>query len=483
MKTELRVGLFVIGAVLIFVYLSLNIDAFRMDHNNYDSYVAYFEDTSGLLKKADVKTSGVRIGWVDNIYLREGGKAEVHLKINKNYRLAMNAFAIIQQESLLGQRSIEIDQGDFAMGALEPGSTLAMPGKSSASVGDLIDQCRDIAHNVGDVAHAVRQAVASPHGKNRMNGTLDNIYHASETLSRELPILSNHIKNRAMPAIEDVGYAATSVGTTADRATVTFNHASKMIDNINKGKGFIGKLATEDKAYKDLTHTITQVKEYVDRLSRVQTHVDIASEYTFKTSKSKVYGNLFVWPSSTYFYQIQLTSSENGIIERTVTYNEWYDKNGKLLDTTDPSLSTRDKLEFAHRVERIHQRKNVFQFGFQFGKRFADCLTLRIGLFEGAGGFAAAYDTLFANKKLFFTTGVELFDFGGTKRIGASKPFIKWITTLGLPSNVLYLSLGLNDIAGDQGPLPQLGCGLHFNDEHMKYFSSLFAGLLSSISR
>ena len=71
-----------------------------MDHKNYDTYVTFFDDAGGLDVKSAVKISGVRVGRVDHIYLREGGRTEVHLSVNKSYRLALNAYAIIQQESI-----------------------------------------------------------------------------------------------------------------------------------------------------------------------------------------------------------------------------------------------------------------------------------------------------------------------------------------------------------------------------------------------
>ena len=64
-----------------------------------------------------------------------------------------------------------------------PGATLAMPGKSAANVGDLIDQLRDIAQNVGDITHSFRTIFASKKESSSLK-TLQNVSNASENALR-----------------------------------------------------------------------------------------------------------------------------------------------------------------------------------------------------------------------------------------------------------------------------------------------------------
>ena len=91
MRTETRVGIFIVIAIGVFVYLSINIGAFRLDTAQYYSYKTYFDDTGGLDAKAPVKIAGVSVGWVDGIELLKEGKAEIKLRVGKNIKLAKNA--------------------------------------------------------------------------------------------------------------------------------------------------------------------------------------------------------------------------------------------------------------------------------------------------------------------------------------------------------------------------------------------------------
>ncbi|HEB41866.1 MAG TPA: MCE family protein, partial [Candidatus Dependentiae bacterium] len=88
-KIETRVGIFVLAALGVFIYMGFKIGAFRFDRAKYNKYIMYFEDISGLSRKADVKIAGVRIGWVEKINLvpNHDLRAEAEVMILKSYTL------------------------------------------------------------------------------------------------------------------------------------------------------------------------------------------------------------------------------------------------------------------------------------------------------------------------------------------------------------------------------------------------------------
>ena len=88
MKLETKVGLFIITAISIFVYLSINIRAFRFDKDQFYLYKAYFDDTGGLSAKASIRIAGVEVGWVESVRLMPGAKAELELKIHGKNKLS-----------------------------------------------------------------------------------------------------------------------------------------------------------------------------------------------------------------------------------------------------------------------------------------------------------------------------------------------------------------------------------------------------------
>ena len=184
MNTETRVGIFILVAISVFLYLSLNIRAFRFDKNQYYTYKAYFDDTGGLTTKSAVKIAGVDVGWVDTINLLDNGKAEVVMRVSRDNKLAKNAFAMIHQDGLIGAKTLEIDPGSPATGYILPGGTLAMPGKTPASVGELLDQFRDIAATIQDITSSLKSVFASQQGEDNLKTALNSIARASERMCR-----------------------------------------------------------------------------------------------------------------------------------------------------------------------------------------------------------------------------------------------------------------------------------------------------------
>lgn len=513
MKTETRVGIFVIGSLMVFLYLSFNIGALRMDHKNYDTYVTFFNDTGGLDLKAPVKTSGVRIGWVDSISLHSGGKAEVHIKINKAYKLALNAYAMIQQESLLGQKIVELDQGDFATGTLVPGATLAMPGKSTTNVGDLIDEMRDIAQNASDIASSLKEVVASKEGHRQLKESLRNISSAAENFSSTMDMVdrilhkkegkikdiidnldgttrslddgvpkvvnainktSADIRSKVLPEIAKAGPALDSVGEAAVQAREGFRQAEQVMDKINSGKGVVGKLINEDETYGDLKKTIHGLKEYVGRMQSVQLYVDMHSENLFKYTQNKGYFDLKIRPRSDYFYMFQIATDEFGTIERKVEDVVRRDAYGDTIPTSLLSAA-RDRVEFPDQVERVTRTKNTLHYGLQFGKRF-NRLAFRAGLFEGAVGAAVDYYVPLDTDAVHWVTSLEVFDMRGIKRLNDSRPHVKWLNKVHFMKN-MYTCFGFDDFLSRRSASPFFGAGLRFNDADLKYFISLFSSV------
>jgi phospholipid/cholesterol/gamma-HCH transport system substrate-binding protein len=500
-KTETRVGIFVISSVLVFLYLSFNIGALRIDQKNYDTYISFFDDTGGLDLKALVKTSGVRVGWVEAIHLREGGKAEVHLKINKAYKLALNAYAMIQQETLLGGKIVELDQGDFSTGTLSPGTTLAMPGKSTTNVGDLIDQCRDIAQNVSDVAYSFKTVFSSREGRQQLEGTLRHVSEASENVAsisdsldrivtKKETVIASAIDNVeatarelrvAVPKIThvvtDSAPTITAVKEASDKVRDGFSEAEQVLSKINTGKGVVGKLINEDETYDDLRRTIHGIKEYVHRMQSLQIYVDMHSESLFKYGRNKGFMDIKIRPSHDYFYQIQVCADDFGTFDRQVEQVVRRDSYGDELKTNGLE-DMRHRLKYADTVERVVRQKNTYTFGVQFGKRF-DRLALRIGLIEGLIGAAADYYVPLNTDMVHWITSLEVFDMQGIKRLNDNRPHLKWINKLMVMRN-LYTCFGIDDIISRENASPFWGIGLRFTDADLKYFLSMLAGIGST---
>jgi ABC-type transport system involved in resistance to organic solvents, periplasmic component len=497
-KTETRVGIFVIISIGIFLYLSLNIGAIRLDQRQYYLYKTYFDDTGGLAERAPVKIAGVEIGWVDSINLMENGKGQVNMMIHKRNKLARNAYATIQQEGLIGTKHIEIDPGDPTTGTLPPGATLAMPGRPATNVSELLDQFKEIASGVQEVVTSFKNTVGTRQGEENLRVALNNVALASQRIANFSQVLERSISRNenninlmlhdfrktafhlqeTIPAIRN-DFNRVTLALTDDtlphfshasqEAEKTFKSAGELTDKLNTGKGTLGKLITSDETYGGIKKTINGIQNMVEKANTVDVLLDMHSESHFKTNDSKGYLEVQLRPESDYFYNIQLVSSEYGRIMKKEVYRKRFDEHGEYMQT-DNLDTLYHKMRLADRVEKTTRIKNDILFGFQFGKRF-NRVALRIGMFEDSFGAACDFYVPLNTNYFHWITSLEAFDFKGSNRLDSTRPHFKWNNKLFFMRN-LYTSFGFDDFCSKNRATPFFGAGLRFGDDDIKYLLS-----------
>jgi phospholipid/cholesterol/gamma-HCH transport system substrate-binding protein len=119
MKTELKVGVFVLLGLGVLGYLSLNVSDAPTQSSGGITVTAYFDNVAGLVRGAEVRAAGVRVGRVQGIEL-ERGKARVELELFPGVKLPRDSQASISSLGLLGEKYVEIKPGTFD---LQPGGT------------------------------------------------------------------------------------------------------------------------------------------------------------------------------------------------------------------------------------------------------------------------------------------------------------------------------------------------------------------------
>jgi phospholipid/cholesterol/gamma-HCH transport system substrate-binding protein len=500
-NNETRVGAFIIVAIGIFFYLSFNIGSLRFDSSSFAYYKTYFEDTQGLDTKSPVKIAGVKVGWVDSIKLLDAGRAEISLRIKQTHKLSRNAYATISQDGMIGSKTIEIDPGDPSTGTLPPGSTLAMPGKTSANLPDIMERIKDISDSVQDVVSVFKGVFASPRGESLLQSSLDNLSVASEKLSnfshkidntitkneekidsfisnidassQELSSGIPKVKDSIVSAGNEMATTSKKFGQTADFATETFKQTEQVASKINEGSGTLGKLINDSQLHKDIHDTVKGVKGFVGKAHNLEIDLNMLSERTFRTGNSRGSLDLSFRTYQDYFYNLQICSDEYGQFDRTITHHNYYNADGTQIDSNSTTgLNDYQKGQiFVSRAEEVKQNLTKPTFGFQFGKTF-DRLTLRVGMFENNFGFAADLRMPIKNDKVRWETSFEAFDFAGYSRIDDDRPRMRWRNKISFMDH-LYTTFGLEDIVSRGRASPFYGGGLTFNDDDIKYLISM----------
>jgi phospholipid/cholesterol/gamma-HCH transport system substrate-binding protein len=523
-KTETRVGLFVLAAIAVFIYMGFSIGVFRFDAANYTRYTIYFNDVSGLSAKADVKIAGVKVGWVELIELAENDQAKAEIMVHKKYTLYEDAYAVVRQDGLLGTKYLELVSGDPLLPRLEAGQTLSKPSKPAVSVDKLLSQAQVIASNIEDVSASFKDVLGGDKGREQLEHILENISQAvtkfasfAETIDRsitrneekldtflaigdEFRDLSRRLSEEVFPALKesmekisgvfdrDFNRIATRLESTASaledasiQARDGLRSVGSVAGKIDDGKGLLGKLVNEDETYRDLKIAVEGVKNYFAKIDSLQVVIDTHFESMYRYAEhwneenGKGYFDIRIHPQEDYFYLIQLVGDLKGSVYRDTIYREWYSQRDSRFNLNELTMDDHQKLRFAPKIETQIFRRNTLKFGLQFGRIFSN-IAFRFGIFESYAGAAIDVEIPFDTEKFRWVTSLEAFDFRGWNRYHDRRPHIKWINKVYFLRN-LYFAFGADDFISKHNTNAFFGGGIRFGDDDLKYFFSGMGGM------
>lgn len=495
-KTETSVGLFILVAIIIFLYMTFQIGFLRLDTARYNEYIVYFHDISGLSKKADVQIAGVRVGWVNNVELvNNGQQVRADIMILKEYTIYNDAYGIIRQDGLLGTKYVEIIPGDPLLSRIKAGGILMKPSKDPVSVDEIMSEFQDIARNLNEVSRSFKEVFSGDVGTQRLEKAVEgfndataniaNFSHAidgvidrnkqafgdmiedlhvfSRDLKSEFPGLSNDVRDGINRFSDSVEGAARPIGEVAEK--------------INNGEGVLGKLISDETVARDLREAITGVKDYfetVDRLAIIfDTHVEsmygLGNDMDFEDAKG--YFNVRVHPVEDYFYLVGLVGSYSGRIVRKETYTRWYKNDGCEIRPENINFTDkRDELRFAPNIQKEKREFDRYLLNLQLGKIFGD-LAFRTGLMDGTFGVGLDFDIPFASQDYRWVMTFEAFDFYGRNRIDDTRAHLKWLNKVYF-SDSLYFVFGADDFISHSNKNAFFGAGFRFADDDIKYYVS-----------
>lgn len=530
-KTETRVGIFVLIAIGIFFYMTMFLGVFRLDRRYYNQYTVYFDDISGLEKKAAVKIAGVVVGWVDKIELIDDmdQQAKAYIMILKKYKLHANAYAIVRQEGLLGTKYLEIVIGDPLLPVIPSGHTLGKPGRAPASMDEILHKVHQIAINIEDVTGSIKDTLGGLHGRDSLQDiihhfskTTENIAEFSQKLDRILTVnegnissilsdlheftrdlkesvpdwgkdiqrLSNKLEFEFIPDLQSNVNRIANVfdrdfSSLSQQAEASFKNINAITAKIDEGKGMIGKLINDDSTYLDLKDAAAGLRNYFAKIDKLSIVIDTHGEYMYRPSEhvpfedAKGYVDIRIHPNEDYFYIVQIVGSQKGTIRRRSLLKNWYDENDRLILPSeflqrDPFLP-----ELIGRIDTLERSEDTFKYGLQVGKIYKD-LCFRFGLMENSVGLGVDFDIPFNTEKFRWVTSVEAFDFRGRDRIHDARPHLKWINRIFLLRNI-YATFGADDFVSKDNANGFFGLGFRFCDDDLKYIASKigFLGMTS----
>lgn len=486
---ETKVGIFVLAAVAVLVFMGLYLGVYRFDNGKYVPHALYFKDITGLVKKAEVKIAGVNVGWVEDLALCDhaGMCVRADLMVDKTYKLYEDAYGAVRQEGLIGPIYLELFSGAPSLPLLTPEVSRSRIQAEQVSMETLMRSLQDVAVEMKEIAQAVKASIGTNGQVNQISQVITGVNQVVDQLQNKvLPAFTESVQTVAQVIDRDFGRFATRVEQTADVLDAASDNMLKGFDevniiarDINQGKGFVGSMMQDECVYKNLRRTTQFFSDTCDKFSNlyftydghVEDMFERASFSCFKNAKGIF--NVRIYPRPDYFYLVGVTTSQQGYITRTLTVPNYVD------DCLNDICKAEDLPEWAryqyiYNQEKQRVKRNAFKVDLQFGKLFKH-IALRAGLIEGTGGFAMDVFVPYKERHGLIST-FKMYDFRGQNRLYDERPHLKWINRIFLFDTV-YIAFGFDDFVSKCNKSVFLGAGFRFGDEDIKYFLPNFVGL------
>ena len=490
-----KVGLLLMAALASFMYFSINVRTkLEKEDGNYSVYF-YLNDATGLTSKSRVTIAGINVGEINSITL-ENNKAKVELIIKKGTVLYSDSTAMKKNSSILGDSYIELTTG-IRPPYLKDGKQIKFV-RETSSMGGMMNKFDSIASDIKEMTQSLKEIITNQATSNSIKNTVEKLENITIKIDKLLESNNNNIDkimtnikdftemiksmpyrydNRINDILKDTSDSVklikeiirsnkAQINELLGSANNILNNTSteginktienlekvsatleKIVNNINEGKGSVGKLLKSDKLHDDVGYIIDETTDLINKVSNVDLIVDAHSEYLFnKGGGNHVFG-LRIKPRPNKYYYLGITSSPYLMLVSDKYYYTDADKNKKVVR------------------ERIYRNDKVTFSAFMAYKWYF--MTFKYGIFDGTAG--TGLDLSFLDDSLIINAKINEFseELSPNLRIGLRYyPFDTWYINTG----AVYLLDNRRDF--------YLGIGATFTDEDIK--SVLTLGSISS---
>ncbi|MBI1354433.1 MAG: MCE family protein [Acidobacteria bacterium] len=239
------VGVFLVGGFLLFALgLFMIGDRRQMFTESIDAY-ADFADLAGLQNGATVRVSGMDAGEVTSIEAppTPEGKFRVRFRIIEKLQpiVREDSVASIQTDGIVGNMFLQVEAGTSGAPQIENGR--GVKSVEPFQISDFLDQAKQIVETADELLDEVKQDLVT------IVRNVNDVAEEAETLVAE-----------ARPNITSMTASAKNIA----------DDVEGVMNDINAGKGTVGKLFKDEKVYEDLkstTETLKKVSEDVSKIS------------------------------------------------------------------------------------------------------------------------------------------------------------------------------------------------------------------------
>lgn len=280
---EVKVGAVTLLTIAVFIWL-FNFLKGKDFFRKTSYYYSVFDDIGGLSESSPVEINGFKVGIVQAVRLldRTSGKLLVEYSVSNDFRLPVNSVAEIVPVSIIAGMKVQFRIGD-GPGFYKVGDTI--PGKLSKSIivsieeefGPVKDKLLSLVAALDSVSVAVSKML-DPEFRNNIDGivanlssttgSINNIVKTREAdlkntianLSAFSQVLSDNSSNisSTLHNLRSISDTVEASGLNESLASLSTSLAetSKILENLNEGKGSAGQFLTNDSLYANLSASL-----------------------------------------------------------------------------------------------------------------------------------------------------------------------------------------------------------------------------------
>ncbi len=277
---EIKTAILVIGSILLFIW-GYSFLKGRNLLSDYKTFYVEYENVEGLAASAPVTINGLVVGKVASISLQNtNGKLVAELQIKSDFPISKSSIIDIYEPGLIGGKQIQIipnfndkimaKSGDTLRGGIKKGLTDLVGEKLTplqqkvektvVSADSLLtslnqvldaqtkDNLKNSIANLNKTLAQFNQASISVNAildknKGKIDGTLTNINKVSSDFSQISDSLSK-----------------ANIGQTVKNLSETLAKVDKIMEDVQSGKGTLGKMMKDEALYSHLNKTTKELE-------------------------------------------------------------------------------------------------------------------------------------------------------------------------------------------------------------------------------
>ncbi|HYC86168.1 MAG TPA: MlaD family protein [Chryseosolibacter sp.] len=245
---QVKLGAFVLGGLALFLVAVFFIGSENNIFSRTFEVTAIFRNVEGLKEGDNVWLSGVKIGTVTAVKIREQGKVEVtlSLKNNQHHFISRDATASVGSDGLVGNKIVVIAPGKSTATIAENDTLQTL---SPTDTQDLMNLAKDVGENTRSLTLGLRELTERV---NRGEGIVGELFAEGE-MSRDLRSTINNLKQ-----------------TTNNTAKATSELSSLIVD-MRTGDGLLSTLVYDSAYARDFEQTLKNIKY-------VSMHTDVVAQ-------------------------------------------------------------------------------------------------------------------------------------------------------------------------------------------------------------